>query len=179
MSVFKRSDCRHYSYDFRVDGNRYHGSTGTDDPVDAQKVEDLLRQEVFASNSFFRSIIRRARRSLPSAMQARRGYVYIVRAGHFVKIGHSVDPKRRLAELSGSAPTAPELLFWFRGGTDLEHKLHREFEACHHRLEWFFYCGKLKKFIEEAEQFHSANVPPATSTATPAPATTDRRAVND
>lgn len=179
MSVFKRPDCQYYSYDFRVDGHRYHGSTGTADPADAQKVEDLLRQEVLASNSFFRSIVRRARRSLPSAMQARQGYVYIIRADYFVKIGHSVDPKRRLAELSGSAPTAPELLFWFRGGQDLERKLHREFEACHHRLEWFFYCGKLKKFIEAAEQFHGVNVPPATSSATQVPSTTDRRDLTD
>ncbi|MDE2107147.1 MAG: GIY-YIG nuclease family protein [Patescibacteria group bacterium] len=82
-----------------------------------------------------------------------------VRQVQYWEIGYSSDPADRREQIETSSPFDCELLFAIAGGVDLERRLHREFAACHHRREWFFYCGRLKTFIEEFKQAPSPKVP--------------------
>lgn len=152
MAVFKRSDSNLYSYDFRLDGQRYHGPTGAETVEEARLFEKGVRDEILSIDGAFRTLLRSARRDIPTKTTAKAGYVYFIRSGYFVKIGHSLDPMERLKTLSCATPEGAALLFWFRGNQQLERRMHREFAASHHQREWFFLCGKLKQFIEMAEK---------------------------
>jgi hypothetical protein len=152
MSVYKRGDGEFYTYDFRMDGVRYSGFTGTADVEEARLFEKTIRDEVLAMSSFCRTILRKARRQFPTGAAARRGYVYVIRSGYFIKIGHSQDPAERFRSINTSTPDGCELLFFLPGEMKLERELHSEFAACHYKKEWFFLCGKLKRFIAEFER---------------------------
>lgn len=153
MVVYQRPGNGIYSYDFRFDGNRYSGSTGVYARDEAQEIERRIRGELYNENSgFCRAIIRRAKSKLPEKTKAKCGYVYMIRSGYFIKIGHSLDPAERFRTISTATPDGCELLFFFRGSMQLERQMHREFSACHFKKEWFFLCGKLKRFVEEFER---------------------------
>lgn len=152
MAVYKRKNSETYSYDFLVDGVRYSGGTGTADLDRAIAYEKSLRDELLSTSSFCRSVIRRARRSVPAKASARAGYVYMIRSGYFIKIGHSHDPEQRFKSINTASPDGCELLFCIRGSMKIERELHREFAACHYKKEWFFLCGKLRHFVEEFEK---------------------------
>ena len=152
MSVYKRGDSNLYSYDFRLDGERYSGFTGTDDLDEALAIERSVKDGLLGRSAFCRRIIRSARRSLPTRETSRRGYVYMMKAGYFVKIGHSLEPTERWKAISTATPHDCELLFCMPGSLAFERQLHAEFAACHYNKEWFFNCGKLKGFIQDFEK---------------------------
>ncbi len=153
MVVLKRPGSEIYSYDFRFDGVRYSGSTGVSDRETALQFEQNVRGELYtATSGFCRAIISRARARLPERTKAKSGYVYMIRTGYFIKIGHSFDPSERVRSINTASPDGCELLFWFRGAQQLERQMHKEFAACHYKKEWFFQCGKLKQFIIEFEK---------------------------
>lgn len=168
MTVYRRNGTDLYSYDFRVDGVRYSGSTGASDEVSARSIEESIRAEISGLDAFCRSIIRKAKKSLPAMPSANRGYVYMLRSGYFIKIGHSLNPAERLKTISTSSPNECELLFCLLGSAALERRLHASFAPCHYQREWFFLCGKLKHFVTEFERHVAAqelltimrNVPP-------------------
>lgn len=165
MAVYKRANTEIYSYDFRVDGTRYSGSTGTADLEAARQLEADMRKDAMSVSILCRSVLRKAARRLPEGRRTRRGYVYMLRSGYFIKIGHSLDPAERLKAISTSTPNGAELLFTIPGNLRLEHELHAEFAACHYQREWFFLCGKLKRFVEEFEAYAQASkqvAPPET-----------------
>ncbi len=151
MSLYKRSDSDFYSYDFQLDGRRYSGSTGTDDLQQAQRFEQTMRNDANGVSILCRSVIRRAARKLPTTIRSNSGYVYMIRSGYFIKIGHSNDPASRLKSISTATPDDCEVLFCIPGDVKLERRLHTEFAACHYKKEWFFLCGKLKQFVDEFE----------------------------
>jgi hypothetical protein len=152
MAVFKRPGISTYSYDFRFDGNRYSGATGVADIEAARRIEQQVRNELYsASAGFCKAIINRAKTRLPDKASAKSGYVYMIRNGFFIKIGHSHDPAERVRSINTASPDGCELLFWFRGSQKLERQIHKEFAACHYKKEWFFLCGKLKQFVEDFE----------------------------
>ena len=152
MAVYKRSGCEQYSYDFRLDGKRYSGSTETSDLEEAREVEKNIRDGLQPMTGLCQSVIRKAKRNLPSAAKSHRGYVYVLKSGYFIKIGHSTDPKERVRNITTSTPGPCKMLFCFQGGPQVERALHAEFAACHYRGEWFFLCGKLKGFVEAFER---------------------------
>ncbi len=150
MSVYQRASGGVYYYDFRLDGARYSGCTGTENLVEAREFERIARADVARVNSFCRTIIRKAKKGKTSR-RSKRGYVYMMRSGYFIKIGQSNDPAERFRAISTATPDDCELLFSIPGDLSLERQLHREFAASHYKKEWFFLCGKLKQFIEQFE----------------------------
>lgn len=149
MSVYKRNECDVYSYDFRLDGRRYSGSTNMEDLDEALEFESLIKSDILNISKFCHSVIRKALRTIPARVRANSGYVYVLRSGFFIKIGYSTNPVERIGSIVTSTPDDCEMLFLVPGNLKLEKRLHREFAACHYRREWFFLCGKLKRFVEE------------------------------
>ncbi|MFH8692634.1 GIY-YIG nuclease family protein [Streptomyces anulatus] len=67
------------------------------------------------------------------------GQVYVIGSpgSHFVKIGFSKTPQKRLSTLQIGSPVPLTLLATFEGGRDLETSLHRHFASCRRHGEWF------------------------------------------
>jgi len=163
VSVYKRDGSEFYSYDFRIDGKRYSGFTGTADLEDALQIERAARDDVMSLSTFCRMILRKATRRMPSNARLAKGYVYVLRSGYFIKIGYSTDPAERMKTLLTASPSECELLVCLPGNLKLERQLHAEFAPCHYQREWFFLCGKLKQFIADFEasvQSRRQEVPP-------------------
>lgn len=151
MSVFKRPGSDFYSYDFRLDGERHSGQTFTSNRAEAVAIEHQLKSEVTGFGHVTRRVLKKARRTLPDAVQ-RRGHVYMLKSGYFIKIGFSVNPEDRMRTIETATPEECILLLLLAGDIKLERQLHREFSASHYRREWFFLCGKLKAFVAEFER---------------------------
>lgn len=159
MTIYKRGDSEHFSYDFWLEGRRYSGNTQTDDYDDALAIERTIKAEIVTISPLCRSVLKRARRRLPPKLSASAGYVYFIKSSYFVKIGYSNDPNERIKKIFTSTPFDCELLFCIRGTLQLERQLHSEFAACHYQKEWFFHCGKLKAFLSEFEAEQRQSVP--------------------
>lgn len=151
MSVFLRPGSPAYSYDFRHGKQRYSGSTGTTDRTEALLFEAAVRDAAVGPSTLARAILKNAKRRVPNRKSAT-GYIYVIKSGYFVKVGHSNNPRERLETIATASPETCELIFCLRGSVTLERQLHREFAASHYRGEWFFYCGRLRRFIEEFRQ---------------------------
>lgn len=67
------------------------------------------------------------------------GYVYLIGSpdSRLVKIGRSVDPERRLADIQRMSPTKLAVLWRTEGGPTLEAALHRRFKTLRSHGEWF------------------------------------------
>ncbi|MFJ9690356.1 GIY-YIG nuclease family protein [Streptomyces bacillaris] len=67
------------------------------------------------------------------------GQVYVIGSpgSHFVKIGFSKTPQKRLSTLQIGSPVPLTLLATFEGGRDLETSLHRHFASRRRHGEWF------------------------------------------
>lgn len=71
------------------------------------------------------------------------------RAGGPIKIGYSVNPKKRLAEIQTSHPQRLMLLATMDGGRSEELELHRRFGRFRTQGEWFKDDQELLRFIQE------------------------------
>lgn len=65
--------------------------------------------------------------------------IYFIRdtLSGFIKIGHSVDPRARLAQIQVHCAGAVELMAVEEGSEPREAELHQAFAACRQRGEWF------------------------------------------
>ncbi|MFD8839818.1 GIY-YIG nuclease family protein [Streptomyces griseofuscus] len=81
--------------------------------------------------------------AVPGPRQDRSEQVYAIRdrKTRHVKIGLSVDPKKRLSSLRTGSPTGMDLLWTGPGGRLLERHLHNKFTDRHVRGEWFDFSG--------------------------------------
>lgn len=78
--------------------------------------------------------------------QDREGFVYYLRVGERIKVGYSVDVKRRMR----AYPPGSELLAVEPGDKKLEHKRHRQFAASLvDGREWFSPTADLMELIDE------------------------------
>jgi hypothetical protein len=70
--------------------------------------------------------------------------VYVIKCNEFYKIGMSDNPKRRLMELNTATPYTITLVKVIPSdrASELEYELHKEFEGCRIKGEWF----RLSKF---------------------------------
>lgn len=70
-------------------------------------------------------------------------FLYAITDGKYVKLGFSVDPRRRLRDMQTSAPSKLTLLWMYRAGfnrrsaENAERKLHRYCKEFKRRGEWF------------------------------------------
>lgn len=77
--------------------------------------------------------------------------VYFLRAGNFIKIGHTKgSPHQRAQELQTGCPFRIQVLAAIPGGLKLEHALHRRFRDLHAHGEWFHAAKSLLQFINES-----------------------------
>jgi len=161
VSVYRRAGSDIYRYDFELDGARYTGSTGATDIIEARAFERQVAADKQGIGITCRSVLRKAVSRASGSRRSSKGSVYMIKSGYFVKIGHSFDPKERIRSIQTATPDACELLFCIPGSQKLERSLHQEFAACHYQREWFFYCGKLKAFIDELTAERLQSIPHA------------------
>jgi len=83
--------------------------------------------------------------------QLRRGSIYFIECGDFIKIGHASLVDRRFASLQGAIPYELKLLAVTCGSRDFEAKLHRRFAHLLHRNEWFRKAPELMKLIADLQ----------------------------
>jgi hypothetical protein len=80
------------------------------------------------------------------------GYVYAIRVAGFdlVKIGYSLAPKRRLAELASGSGMADGLsmILSFPAKPAVERALHRKFDEARLFGEWFRLSGAIQDWLE-------------------------------
>lgn len=77
------------------------------------------------------------------------GFVYFIKAGDLVKIGHSVNIKKRLETLQVASPVTLTLIGTMEGNYHLEQKLHLQFARYRVRGEWFELSEPIKEYIKE------------------------------
>jgi hypothetical protein len=80
---------------------------------------------------------------------ARKRWVYFVRAGNLVKIGCSINPRKRLSSMQSGCPTELELVAVVPGDRDMESSLHDLLADCRVRGEWFELPEDMLKAIVE------------------------------
>lgn len=80
--------------------------------------------------------------------QKSEGYVYFVQCDAFVKIGHSLEPRRRIGHIATNSPHECTLIGMAAGGNRLEKELHAKFAEHRHRGEWFRLTPELLKVIK-------------------------------
>lgn len=81
------------------------------------------------------------------------GYVYLIAEEdlEYIKIGYSVEPKKRLNSLQGSNPRNVYLLYtiYSKDMSVLEKELHIQFKHLHKKNEWFKYDYSIIERFEE------------------------------
>lgn len=76
------------------------------------------------------------------------GFIYFMRAGDFVKIGHSINPRRRLQHLTMASPHELGLEACHPGTKKDERALHQLLAAHRHKGEWFACCPQIDNIIK-------------------------------
>lgn len=76
-------------------------------------------------------------------------FIYFLRAGEFVKIGHSTRWKMRIEQMQTGSPHTIVPLLVLIAKPGLERKLHNRFRADHFRGEWFHVGPAIRAFIKE------------------------------
>lgn len=126
--------------------------TGSDALVDA--IADAVVGALTRRMAVWESSYTRAMEAI-DMLEANKGirpdcYVYAILAGrpiNAVKIGVSVDPRRRLNDLQIASPVELRLLCQFDGTTGIEKSLHGIFASYHSHGEWFRYEGAVAEFV--------------------------------
>jgi hypothetical protein len=91
---------------------------------------------------------------LKKSIQAQ-SFVYFIEAEEtgFCKIGHSLNPKKRLAELQVGSHAKLNIIATVIGGKQKEQELHARFKSCKHRGEWFSRSDDLSKYLLSLRDF--------------------------
>lgn len=68
-----------------------------------------------------------------------KGYIYFIQGqyGGAIKVGFSIDPRKRLKELQTGYPDTLRILLMIPGDEATERTLHRQFEGARLKGEWF------------------------------------------
>jgi hypothetical protein len=106
----------------------------------ATAMSDSLRQRISAADEYLRH---RAR--VPMGRVSERTWLYLLRAEYRgrIKIGKSLVPSKRLAEVRQISPVEIELIASFPGTALHERALHHAFGAEWVRGEWYRACPDL------------------------------------
>ncbi len=83
----------------------------------------------------------------PYQRPIKRGWVYFIQAGDYVKIGYATDIKVRTKTLDTGSPFELVLLRQERGNMDDEARYHKQFAELRVRGEWFRHEGPLAAYI--------------------------------
>jgi hypothetical protein len=74
-------------------------------------------------------------------------FLYIFKSGFNVKIGRSVDPKKRIKEIQTGCASKLTIALLIPNKGHLERGLHKAFSEWRREGEWFFYSEQIKNFI--------------------------------
>lgn len=85
-------------------------------------------------------------------VKRRRGHVYFMTDGDFIKIGHSIGPLACNKPKSTNGKPV-QLIDWFPGYMDEEHNLHRYFAPLNIKGELFKRDQSLLAFIDELREY--------------------------
>lgn len=83
-------------------------------------------------------------------------FVYFIGSGSAIKIGRSVNPRKRLASLQTAHHDKLELLAVMPGDTHTEANLHLMFAAYRLNGEWFRDCEEIRNYISEINSLEAA-----------------------
>ena len=85
--------------------------------------------------------------------------VYFVQEeySNLVKIGHSLNIKRRIKNLQCACPGKLTLIHWFNGTRLDEQRMHKVFSHLRERGEWFNLNNHLLDFIKDDSDFYDLN----------------------
>lgn len=75
-------------------------------------------------------------------------YVYAILSCERVKIGHSIEPRRRIHDINSHSPFRAELIGFAEGGRDAEAALHELYSDFQIHNEWFAYVGPVKVWAD-------------------------------
>lgn len=119
--------------------------------------------------------VRQPRGSSPPAPVAGDTFIYFLRTGNFVKIGHSRQWKQRMAHMQIGSPhvIVPLLVLIDREAT--ERTLHSRFRRDHYRGEWFHLSPAIGRYIKENLQHCTAKSGSAALKKLPMPTSWDDR----
>lgn len=76
------------------------------------------------------------------------GYIYFISNGESVKIGFSKDPEKRLKNLQTANPVELKLLYFEKGNSNIESRLHKLFSKDRIQGEWFNFSDEILEFID-------------------------------
>lgn len=79
--------------------------------------------------------------------KVRKGFVYFLQCGEFIKIGFTFSLATRISSIRGSTPFEVNLLGYICAPPELELSLHGQFEHLRHSGEWFREAAELRKYI--------------------------------
>lgn len=82
----------------------------------------------------------------------RRTYVYFIRNGTTVKIGHSASPRDRMRDMGTSNHATLEMLAILPGGVIRERALHKKFAKHRIKGEWFNLVPQITKYLASLKQ---------------------------
>ena len=102
-------------------------------------------------------------------------FIYFLRAGNFVKIGHSRQWKRRMAHMQIWSPHIIVPLLVMIGRESTERTLHSRFRRDHYRGEWFHNSPAIGRFINANLQHCVARSGSSTLKKLPMPTSWDDR----
>jgi len=124
---------------------------------EAQAYGEAIYTEIIAKRAekTGKKIGHRARPKLQSI--DRGGYVYFMFCGDEVKIGYSLAPIRRQAQLMTALPREPDTFFMRRGTRAHERAAHRELAQWRVRGEWF---RRVPELIAHVQRLMDDDTPP-------------------
>lgn len=125
--VVLRHDNSFYADDARYPNDVCKGCIHRSRPTPVQRLRGARHQRE-----------RQAVLDLVEQIQAeRQSLVYLVRSGHFSKIGFSRNVPQRVRQLATASSMPVRLVAVVPGGRQLEQTLHTEFASLRQHLEWF------------------------------------------
>lgn len=77
--------------------------------------------------------------------------VYFLQTDHYVKIGFSETPQKRISSIQVSLPTKLRVLMIIKGGRKLEKQLHKRFAHLRSNGEWFKINEEIEDYLAEME----------------------------
>jgi hypothetical protein len=115
-----------------------------------------LRRIEYWRQSQIREVLdeRIAPRRIPPTRKSLAGwcYVYVARAGEYLKIGRAIDVAERLRNMQAGQAERIQLLVAIPSHSALEAAIHERFANARHRGEWFLPTTELMDFVKAMQQ---------------------------
>ena len=85
-------------------------------------------------------------------------YVYFIQQNNKLKIGKSVNPKKRMKTFQTGSPYKLKLLGFFKGSYSAEDKVFEDLKEYHVRGEWYEYCDEVCDYIKKYNEWGGCDI---------------------